>query len=178
MAKKKSIRFSARIGLLTHLPGMRYLEIPKSVVAELGGKFRIRLVCKVTSGSKSLSFQGGLVALGGGKGYISITQKRLKELGVREGDRVALELQPDGSRYGLQMPAELRALLAQDTEGARRFERLTPGRRRYILHYVGAVKNSDLRLERAMLLIENLKTLPEGKESFREMLGLGKNAKF
>jgi len=173
---RKNIRFSARIGLLTHLPGMRYLEIPKSVVRELGGKFRIRLVCKVTSGSKSVSFQGGLVALGEGKGYISITQKRLKELGVREGARVTLELKSDASRYGLAMPAELKALLEQDEEGARRFGLLTPGRKRYILHYVGSVKNPDLRLERAMLLIGNLKTLPEGKESFREMLGLGKRA--
>jgi hypothetical protein len=148
--------------------GMSYLEIPVKVVKELGGKFKARVVCTVNG---KLSFQAGIVALGEGKGYISITRKRLKELGVEHGQRVEVELKRDSSKFGMSMPEELAELLKQDDEGRRRFEKLTPGRQRYIIGYVNGVKNPELRLERAMLLIGNLKRLPEGKEQFRQMLG-------
>jgi len=72
----------------------------------------------------------------------------------------------------MPVPEELEELLRQDPEGERRFEMLTPGRQRYIIHYVNQVKSSQLRINRAMLLIGNLKKQPEGKESFRAMLGL------
>lgn len=52
-----------------------------------------------------------------------------------------------------------------------RFELLKPGMQRYVLQYVAGVKSSELRIDRAILIIENLKVLKEGKETFREMLG-------
>lgn len=147
---------------------MHYLEVPQEVVQQLGGTFKARLCCTVNG---SLTFQCGLVALGQGLGYISINSKRMKELGVRNGDKVTVSLVRDESNYGMEMPPELAELLQQDEEGRARFRLLTPGRQRYIIQYVSTVKNSQLRIDRAILLIENLKRLPKGKESFREMLG-------
>lgn len=165
----KQAAFKTRIAMLRHLPGMHYIEVPKQVVDSLGGIARVRLICSV---NKRISFQCGLVALGQGRAYISITKKRMKDLGVSLGDQVTVVLKPDKSKYGMPMPPELKEVLAQDEQGKLRFEKLTPGRQRYIIHYVSSVKNSDKRIERALLLIENLKTLPEGQESFRAMLGL------
>ena len=167
--KSRSVQFRSTIGILSHLPGMRYLEIPAAVVKKLGGKYSLRVICSV--GTK-VKFQAGLMALGGGKAYISLTRARMKTLGVREGDRVSVKLEVDPSEFGMEMPEELKVLLEQDNEGRQRFEGLTPGKKRYILHYVGAVKNPDLRLERALLLITNLKRAPQGKETFRQMLGI------
>ncbi|MGZ4056577.1 MAG: YdeI/OmpD-associated family protein, partial [Bacteroidia bacterium] len=62
----------------------------------------------------------------------------------------------------------------QDEEGMRRFKMLTKGKQRYIIYYVAMVKSSQKRIDRAILLITNLKKTKEGKESFREMLGLKK----
>jgi hypothetical protein len=42
---------------------------------------------------------------------------------------------------------------------------------RYIIHYVASVKSSQLKIDRAFLLLTNLKKLPKGKETFRAMLG-------
>ena len=109
--------------------------------------------------------------MGNGSGYISINSKRLKQLALHAGSEVWVKLQKDESKYGMEVPEELEELLQQDHEGKRRFEGLTPGRQRYIIHYVAGVKSSQLRIDRAILLIENLKKLPVGKESFREMLG-------
>lgn len=157
-----------QIRKLEHLVSMRYLEIPADIVKKLGGKFNIRLLCTVND---AITFHGGIVALGKGKGYISFNLKRMKEIGVKDGELVDVKLVPDQSKYGMGVPEELKELFKQDKEGKRRFDALSPGKQRYVIHYVSTVKSSQKRVERAILLIENLKKLPVGKESFREMLG-------
>ncbi len=169
MSKKPSINFETKIYKLEHLLGMNYLEVPVDIVEQLGGKFKVRLICTVND---KLSFQCGLVALGNGNGYISINAARMKKLGVKFKDKVEVKLEKDESKYGMPVSEELAELLKQDVEGRRRFNMLTPGKQRYIIHYVNTVKNTQLRIDRAVLLITNLKKTKEGKESFREMLGL------
>ncbi len=161
------------VSLKTHIDKLSYLntfylEIPESVVKKVGGFGKTRLFCEV---NKAIKFQCGLMALGEGKAYISINSKRMKELGVRKGDLVSVTLTEDTSEYGIVMPEELAELFSQDPEGKRRFDLLSPGKKRYILNYVDAIKSAQLRAERAFLLISNLKTLPLGKEHFRDMLG-------
>ena len=162
-----TINYRSYINKLPHLPG-HYIEVPPDVVQQLGGKFKVRLLCTIND---KLTFQGGLVALGVGAGYISINNKRLKQLGLQQGDEVQVKLEPDESEFGMEIPEELTELFNQDEEGKRRFDLLPPGKQRYIIYYVSGVKSSQLRIDRALLLINNLKQLPVGKESFREMLG-------
>jgi hypothetical protein len=171
MTKKKetSITYKTKIYKLEHLVGMHYLEIPPDIIDKLGGTFKMRLLCTVNN---KLTFQGGIMALGNESGYISINQTRLKKLGLKFKDEVTVSLKRDESEYGMDIPEELRELLEQDEEGMRRFKLLPPGKQRYIIHYVSTVKNSQKRIDRAILLITNLKKLKEGKESFRQMLGL------
>lgn len=171
MAKKKTaeISYKTKIFKLEHLVGMHYLEVPPDIIDALGGKFKMRLLCTVNN---KLTFQGGLVALGNGSGYISINMQRLKKLGLKFKDEISVSLKKDESEYGMPLSDELKELLDQDQEGMRRFKMLTPGKQRYIIHYVNTVKNSQLRIDRAILLISNLKKTKEGKESFRAMLGL------
>ncbi|MGZ6540100.1 MAG: YdeI/OmpD-associated family protein, partial [Bacteroidia bacterium] len=121
-----------------------------------------------------LTFQAGVVALGNGNGYISINASRLKKLGLKFKDTVSVSLKKDESEFGMEMCEELKELLQQDEEGMRRFKMLTKGKQRYIIYYVAMVKSSQKRIDRAILLITNLKKTKEGKESFREMLGLKK----
>lgn len=167
----KPVTFKTRIGRLQHLVGMHYFEIPVNVVKKLGGKFKARLVCTVND---EFSYQCGLVALGEGKGYISVKNQKLKQLGLQEGDLVVLRLEHDDSEFGMEVPEELTEVFAQDETGFKRFSALTPGKQRYIIHYVNSVKNPQLRADRAIMLITNLKALPEGKENFAAMLGKNK----
>jgi hypothetical protein len=147
---------------------MHYLEIPKQVVTKIGGIGAKRLLCNV---NQQLTYPAGLVALGEGKAYITISTKRMKELGVAKDDEVTVTLTEDKSEYGTDMPEELAELLKQDSEGKHRFDLLPPSVKRYVLNYVATVKNQQLRVERAFLLISNLKQIPLGKENFRRMLG-------
>jgi hypothetical protein len=164
----KSLSFTTTIGILKHLKGMHYLEIPKQVVTKIGGIGAKRLLCNV---NQQLTYPAGLVALGEGKAYITISTKRMKELGVAKDDEVTVTLTEDKSEYGTDMPEELAELLKQDMEGKHRFDLLPPSVKRYVLNYVATVKSQQLRIERAFLLISNLKQIPLGKENFRRMLG-------
>ncbi len=164
----KPVSFQTHIDKLDYLKTF-YLEIPASVVKKLGGfTAKVRLLCEV---NKTVGFQCGLMALGDGKAYISISSKRMKEAGADYGDMVQVTLREDQSEYGAEMPEELDELFRQDAEGKRRFDLLTAGKKRYIINYVNTVKSPQLRIDRAFLLIHNLKKLPLGKESFRDMLG-------
>lgn len=160
--------FESEICILAHLPGMRYIEVPAELVKRTGAGYRIRLLCTLNN---SITFQCGIVALGNGCGYISLNQKRMKTLKVKDGDTVRVCLNTDPSKYGMEVPKELKELFRQDKEGKRRFDLLSPGKQRYILFYIGSVKSEQKRVERAVLLIGNLKKLSTGKESFRAMLG-------
>ncbi|MBS3914383.1 MAG: DUF1905 domain-containing protein [Bacteroidetes bacterium] len=162
------IKFKTHIGLLTHLSGMHYLYIPAEIIEKTGGKMVKRLICVVNGKER---WQCGFMALGEGAAYISISNQRMKKLHVQKGDLVDVILEEDISKYGMEMPVELEQVLLSDAEGEKRFELLTPGKKRYIIQYVNSVKNQDKRIERALLLIGNLKQLPLGKEHFRDMLG-------
>lgn len=165
-----NVSFTSTIYVLKHLLNTAYIEVKPASIKKIGG-LNTRVLCKINDNE---FFQAGMVALGEGKAYITINQKRLKAFQINIGDKVNVVLKPDSSAFGMEMPVELETLLAQDEEGLHRFNLLTPGKQRYIINYVSTVKSEQLRIERAILLITNLKKLPVGKESFREMLGLEK----
>ena len=155
---------------MVHLDSLRiyYLEVPAVIVTKLGGISKQRLICT----TKSVSWQCGLVALGKGKGYISLNKKLIKQLDIKEGDTVTASLKKDESKYGMEMPEELKELLNQDKEGNKRYHAIVPGKQRYIIYYIQQVKSSQLLVERAIMLIENLKKLPKGKESYKGLFGI------
>jgi len=159
--------FDTRVGKIDYL-NTYYLFIPADIVKTIGGVSGKRFVCLV---NEKINYQSGLVALGDGEAYICISTKRMKEAGCALGDIVRLKLTPDKSEFGLDVPEELQEVFNQDPEGEERFRKLTPGKQRYIIYYVSGVKNPQLRVDRALLLIGNLKKLPVGKEEFKAMLG-------
>lgn len=169
MTKKFNISYTTPLEKLPHMINMHYVEIPAHIIKQMGGKINMRVLCTLNN---KLTFQGGLVALGNGNAYLTVNAKRMKDLKLKLGNAIEVQLQNDTSEYGMEMCDELKELLLQDKEGKKRFDLLTPGKQRYIINYVATVKNSQLRINRALLLIGNLKKLPLGKENFREMLGL------
>jgi len=96
----------------------------------------------------------------------------MKLAGCQLGDRIKIQLTEDESTYGMPMPEELEEVLRQDEYGKMRFDKLTPGKQRNIIHYVGSVKSSSLRIDRALKLINNLTSLPEGKEKVGKIFGV------
>lgn len=166
-SKPKSIAFKSKVEKFTDF-SMYYLEVPAKAIKALGGKFRLRLICTV---NKKISFQCGLMALGEGRGYITLAKKRMEELGAGLGSPLKVELRPDASKYGMKVPAEFLEVLRQDNEGRKRFDALSPGKKRTMLFYISGTKNVDLRIERSLRMLENLKLLPKGKETIPGIFG-------
>jgi uncharacterized protein YdeI (YjbR/CyaY-like superfamily) len=161
-----AFNFKTHIAHLDWL-NMSIIELSAAVVKKLGGVSKQRWICTV---NKTVSWQCGLVALREGKAYINLNKKLLKEMKAKEGDEISVSLKKDESEYGMTMSIELKELLRQDNEGKKRYEALVPGKQRYLIYYVQQVKSKDLRLERAVRVIENLKKLSKGKESFKGLL--------
>ncbi len=166
------ISFSSEIYLLEKLK-LNYVEIPAEILIQTKSdsdktiynqRFKIRI-------NDSEIWQAGVVSLGNSKGYITVKSAILKKNHLRLGDEVSVYLEKDESEFGMEVSEELIEVLAQDSEGNRRFDLLPIGKKRYIIYYVNQVKSSDKKIERALMLITNLKRTVIGKEEFRFLLG-------
>ncbi len=169
MAAARTLHFSARIGKLEYLLGVSILEVPATVVKKAGGPGKRRFTCTINN---SLSFPCGLMAFHDGMAYITLNKARMKALKLKQGDTAEVTLKPDTSEFGLPVPEELKELLEQDPEGDARFRMLTPGKQRTIIYFISNVKSSQLRIDRALLMIGNLKKMPRDKVHMRGLLGL------
>lgn len=160
------VSFASRIGKLDYLMGVHYVEVPATIVRKLGGLNKQRLFCSI---DKHPKFQCGMMALGEGRGYITVSKKKLKDFSMALGDAIKVTLEHDHSEFGMEVPEELIEIFAQDPEAEKRFMNISGGKQRNIIYYVAGVKNSDKRIERALKLINNLKACPEGKETGRRI---------
>ncbi len=160
------VSFASHIGKLDYLMGVHYVEVPANVVKKIGGLNKHRWLCSI---NKHPKFQCGMMALGEGRGYITVSKKKLNQFSIALGDVIKVILEPDNSEFGMEVPEELIEIFAQDPEAEKRFMSISPGKQRNIIYYVSGVKNSDKRIERALKLINNLKACPEGKETARRI---------
>ena len=84
--------------------------------------------------------------------------KRLqKELGVFQNDYFDMQLFEDDSKYGVDMPSELDEVLKTDYEAYQIFENLTRGKQRSIIYSIIRYKNSQTKIDKALVLCQNLK---------------------
>lgn len=110
-------------------------------------------------------------SLGNDTAHITVSTERLKQLKVDLLDTLNVELGHDFSEYGFDDPIEFKEVLNQDTDGKKRFDSVTLGKRRATIHLVIQVKSSDKRIEKSIAILENLKRAPIGKETMRHILG-------
>lgn len=141
-----------------------FLPVSKEQADEvISGKTDRRVVCTIND---RLTFQCALMPYGDGSYFILINQENRKKLGLRLGQEVYFSLEKDDSDYGLPMPEEMAAVMTSDPEGNELFHALTPGKQRNLLYIVGKVKSSELRIHKALVVIEHLKQ-QGGKINFK-----------
>ena len=100
--------------------------------------------------------------------YFTLAQKERKLLKVELGDSVEVLLLKDNSTYQIEIAEEMRILLEQDEEANQYFHQLTPGKQRSLLYIVNKVKSSDLRIKKAVTIIDHLK-VNSGKLDFKAL---------
>ena len=165
MIRKDIHDFTAKLENFNTRLWSYHIKVPQSVALYFLEQENKRVVCTLND---ALEFQCALMPAGDGVYFININKKIRDRLKLSEGTVLQVHLEKDTSEYGLPFPEELKELLDQDPEGHRLFHQLTPGKQRNLIYGVGQVKNSDLRIHRAMVMIEHLKK-NGGKINFKQL---------
>lgn len=147
-------QFSTALEISTNKLWGAHLPIPDAIAQTLLQNDAKRVVCTLQS---KIEYQCALIALGEGRYAVTVNKSYRDKLGLKEGSIVQVAIRKDDSEYGLPMSEELQAVLEQDEAGNRLFHALTPGKIRTLLYLVNQAKNSDLRIFRALTVIEHLK---------------------
>lgn len=142
-----------------------HLSVPDAVAQVFVANNTKRVVCTL---NETAEFQAALMPKGDGSWFININKTLRDKLGLKIGTPVRVALRKDESDYGLPMPEELAELLLQDEEGNQIFHALTAGKQRTLLYIVGSVKSPELRLNRAIVVVEHLKE-NSGKINFKQL---------
>lgn len=142
-----------------------HITVPALLAQSLIDQGIKRVICTLND---TLEFQCALMPKGDGLYFININKANRDKLRLRLGSLVRVSLRQDNSTYGLPMPDEFQEVLLQDEEGDQLFHALTPGKQRTLLYIVGSVKNPDLRINRALVVLEHLKA-NKGKINYRQL---------
>ncbi|HQW25949.1 MAG TPA: YdeI/OmpD-associated family protein, partial [Saprospiraceae bacterium] len=142
-----------------------HLKVPNLVAKHFLDQGVKRVVCTL---NKIVELQCAIMSAGDGVYFILINKKIRDQLKLKEGSKVEVQLTQDDSEFGLPFPVELEEVLAQDKAGKDYFDKLTPGKQRNIIYAAGQVKNPDLRIHRAMILVDHLKK-NKGKIDFKQL---------
>lgn len=134
--------------------GMHFINISASM-ADKFIKKRIKRCIATLNGTSNLHV--ALQSRKEGGYFIYISKRVLKELNLKKGMTVQLELKEDQSTFKFEEAEEWNEVLATDNKAKTIFHQLTPGNQRSILYLITRVKSSDKRIERALHIAEQLK---------------------
>jgi transcription termination factor Rho len=140
--------------VIDHSDGMYFIAIGTSTAEKFLKKGNKRCICTL-NGKSSLH-----VAIRSRKeeGYfIYISKRVLKELSLKKGMMVQMELKEDESQFQFEEAEEWNEVLATDPIAKDVFDQLTPGNQRSILYLITRVKSSEKRIERSLHIAEQLK---------------------
>jgi hypothetical protein len=142
------------------------LLLPNDVIKPFLDKNLKRVKVKATFQKKELWFHGAIQKRNGNY-YMMFGKRYQKELGIFPNDYFQLQFFEDTSKYGVEVPEEFEAVITSDYEAYQLFESLTDGRKRGFIYAIARYKNSQTRIDKTLLLCENLK---RGIKDPREML--------
>ena len=132
------------------------LLLPEEIIAPFLAKNIKRVKAKATFEDKEINFHGAIQKRNGNH-YMMFGKRYQKQLGVFPNDYFKLQFFEDDSKYGVDMPDEFDAVLLSDHEAYAIFESLTPGRQRGLIYAIKRYKNSQTRIDKSILICENLK---------------------
>ena len=132
------------------------LLLPMEVIQPFLDKRIKRVKAKASFENKELDFHAAFQKRNGIY-YMMFGKRYQKELGLFPNDYFQLQFFEDDSKYGVEMPEELDAVLLSDYEAFQIFESLTDGKKRGIIYAIIRYKNSQTRIDKSILICENLK---------------------
>lgn len=157
------------ISFKTTLASKSTILIPEDFVEQLPEDSRSRVKVKTSYGSETITYHAALKRRKTGGFQMYFSKGKQEELGILPGDVFTVQLFEDHSKYGVDMPEELEAVLLTDYEAFSIFEGFTKGKQRSIIYTVKRYKSSQTKIDKSLLLCSNLKRgLHDPKLLFKE----------
>lgn len=132
------------------------LQLPEHIVNPFLEKKIKRVKAKASFEGKELYFHAAIQKRNGSY-YMMFGKRYQKELGIFTNDYFKLQFFEDNSKYGVEMPEELDAVFLSDYDAFHIFESFTNGKKRGIIYAVARYRNTQTRIDKSLLLCENLK---------------------
>ena len=129
------------------------ISIPQDIAEQFISEKDKRVICTLPKGTR---FHCALLPMKGAGHYILINKARRDKEGLRAGEVFEISLEKDTSEYGAPMSDEFAAVLEQDELANKLFHALTPGKQRTLIYYSDNVKSSDIKIRRALVVMEHL----------------------
>ena len=159
------VEFKSNIIRIPNQVWFAAILVPSEIGAQVVNKENRRVICSI---NKQLTFQCALMPGGEGTFFINTNKEIRKKLGLEIGDSVEVQLKPDDSEYGMPVPEELISAWEIDEHAYTIFKNLTPGKQRSLIHVIGKPKSSEIRIKKALVMLEYLKSV-NGKLDFKEL---------
>ena len=141
------------------------IYVPKEEAEKLTDLIDRRVLCTI---NKAATIHSALMHNGDGNFFINVNKEIRKKLSLELGDDVSICLEKDDSKYGMPLPEELETAWELDPDGHTVFHTLTIGKQRSLVHIVGKPKSSEIRIRKALTMLEYLKSV-DGKLDFKEL---------
>ena len=132
--------------------------IPAEIFQPFADQKINRVKVKVSHQKKTIDFYAAIKRDKiSGDFKMMFSKAKQKELNLDLGNEFTIQLFEDKSKYGVDMPEELEAVLMSDYDAYTIFEKLTKGKQRSIIYGVLRFKSSQQKIDKALIMCENLK---------------------
>ena len=128
------------------------VEVPPEVLEALGAGRRPAVAVRLNG----YAYRSSVGAMGG-RALIPLSAAHRRASGLAGGDQVEVELEVDDEPRVLEVPADLRAALAEEPTAAEAFDALSASRRRRVVTLVDEAKGDDTRRRRITRCIQDLR---------------------
>ena len=162
-ARSGTFYFEARLSDIDGRFIKTAIFLPENIIRKLP-KGRIRVKGTFNEAPFALAVQN----LKDGSRYFSVGAPLRRAAKMKLGDTVRVNFKiVDADK--LDIPEELEAVLSQDDDARKAWQKLTTGYQRSLIHYVTSVKNVDSRIKRALDLLNRAKAgLLHGQKKARD----------
>ncbi|PQJ78568.1 YdeI/OmpD-associated family protein [Polaribacter porphyrae] len=142
---------------ITHIDKYN-IFIPAEIFQPFADQKMNRVKVEISHQQKNIDFYAAIKRdKNSGDFKMMFSKAKQKELNLDLGDEFTIQLFEDTSKYGVDMPEELEAVLMSDYDAYQIFESLTKGKQRSIIYGVLRFKNSQQKIDKSLIMCENLK---------------------
>lgn len=132
------------------------LQLPEHMVRPFLEQNQRRVRGKARFKDKEVIFYATIQKIRGN--YVMLFGKRYQKLlGIYPNDYFTLQFFEDTSKYGVDLPEELEAVLHSDPEAETLFESLSAGKKRGLIYAIARYAHSQTRIDKSIMLCDNLK---------------------